>query len=165
MDTELILAVRIDDTDAAGHIHRFDAYGLPYGVALIDRVRNVCPNIAASDIGIFEWALARNGEVSIPSYDICFSEGWSLPLSEEQARKSERFSNKFIVVTRLPKNAFAKAVSMKISKEGHITPTVDIDIVFRLWEEGGFLELADMMEEETIKKDEGLIKRLLGRWW
>lgn len=153
MFSELTLAVHIQDCRAICDIHSLDAYGLPYGISLIDRVRDACPNIAASDIGIFEWALLMNGEVSVPNCDICLSEGWTLPLSEGQARRSGKFDNRFFVVTQLTTETFAKAVGMQISKDGQVT----------LWEEGGFLELADIMKKEAIRKHEGLIERLF-RW-
>lgn len=137
------LFVEVDGVDGA-NAYRYATFGLPSGLALLDRVRENHPTAGLDSIVVNDWVMAHHGKVMFK--DVREGSGyWSVELTEPMARESGRFETCTAVKAVLPLDEFKKSVSLLIAKSGSadgdkyiVTPCIERQAVYDAWAGSGF---------------------------
>ena len=133
------LIVRIKDADA-GSVFKISTYGLAAGLGLVDKIREKFPDSGAVEsFSLQEWEFMHIPGLPKASglYPARGDGKWTIPISEEQAKASGRFTDSFFAYTEMTKAQFKEVASLRISSTG-ATPEIDSRLVYEIWEGSGF---------------------------
>ncbi len=137
MRVALLLLARIKDVSSE-QVFKGSTYGLPVGLALVDGIRSVAPEVQMEDMKVLGWDLTQDGKVVATSEQITGQGQWEIPLSENQARKSGRYENRSIVAAEFNLEDFKDVVAIRFCKDGSARVSIDRGKLFEKWGESDY---------------------------
>jgi hypothetical protein len=119
-------------------VFKGSTYGLPVGLALVDGIRAVAPDVKLEDMKVLGWDLTQDGGIVTTSEHITGQGQWEIPLTEDQARQSGRFANRGIVAAEFDLEDFKDAVAIRYCKDGSAHVSIDRGKLFEKWGESNY---------------------------